>query len=170
MDALITDLLAFSAVGRAEAPPAEVDLNRVAAAVRDTLGEVIAEARAEVVLDPLPKVKGNETQLGQLLQNLISNALKFRGKDPVKVRLWSEPREGEWVIGVTDNGIGIEPEYRERIFVIFQRLHSRKEYPGTGIGLAICKKIVERHEGRIWVESDPGKGTTFFFTLPERRT
>jgi signal transduction histidine kinase len=104
--------------------------------------------------------------MAQLLQNLIGNALKFRGEGPPEIHVGAERQDGAWVICVRDNGIGIEPQYFERIFQIFQRLHTRRHYPGTGIGLAICKKIVERHGGRIWVESEPGRGSRFYFTLP----
>jgi light-regulated signal transduction histidine kinase (bacteriophytochrome) len=130
------------------------------------LKTAIDESGAQVTQDQLPTVPGDELQLGQLLQNLIGNAIKYRGQRPAEIRVGCE-RDGEmWRFAVTDNGIGIDPEYTERIFVIFQRLHTRQEYPGTGIGLAICKKIVERHRGKIWVESEPGKGSTLYFTLP----
>jgi light-regulated signal transduction histidine kinase (bacteriophytochrome) len=126
----------------------------------------IEESGAEVTAGPLPTVIGDEIQLVQVFQNLISNAIKFRSERPIRVQVGAERAEGEWQFWVRDNGIGIEPEYAERLFLLFQRLHRGKEYPGTGIGLAICKKIVERHGGRIWVESEPGKGSTFYFALP----
>ncbi|MEP7153663.1 MAG: ATP-binding protein, partial [Nitrospira sp.] len=115
--------------------------------------------------DPLPTVMGDEKQLAQLFQNLLSNAVKFRGQEPPRIHLSAKRTDVEWLFSVRDNGIGLDAQYADRIFVIFQRLHNRQEYPGTGIGLAICKKIVERHGGRIWVESEPGKGATFYFTI-----
>jgi light-regulated signal transduction histidine kinase (bacteriophytochrome) len=117
----------------------------------------------------LPTVQADELQLGQLLQNLIGNALKFRSNSVPRIHVGARESAQEWVIEVRDNGIGIEPQYYERIFMVFQRLHNKGEYPGTGIGLAICKKVVERHGGRIWVTSSPGEGSSFHFTLPKQR-
>ena len=132
----------------------------------DNLQVAIGESGAVVTHDPLPVVMADPTQLSQLFQNLIGNALKFRGERPPEIHVGAEQQGEEWLFWVRDNGIGIEAQYAERIFVIFQRLHTRDEYPGTGIGLAICKRIVERHGGRIWVESEPGEGSSFFFTIP----
>ncbi len=132
------------------------------------LETAIAEAGAVVTYDQLPIVNGDAAQLIQLFQNLIGNAIKFRGPQPSRIHVAVRRDEMHWLFSVKDNGIGMLPEYFERIFVIFQRLHTRTEYPGTGIGLAICKKIVERHGGRIFVESEPGQGSTFSFTLPGR--
>jgi light-regulated signal transduction histidine kinase (bacteriophytochrome) len=115
----------------------------------------------------LPMVNADRTQLVQVFQNLVGNAIKFRGQEPPRVHVSAVSQGREWVFSVRDNGIGIAKEYHERIFSIFQRLHSREEYPGTGIGLALCKRIVERHGGTIRVESGPGSGSTFFFTLPK---
>ena len=117
--------------------------------------------------NPSKPAVGDPTQLSQLFQNLIGNAIKFRGESPPRVRVHAEQKNGEWIFSVADNGIGISPEHHDRIFIIFQRLHGRSRYPGTGIGLSICKKIVERHGGRIWVDSRPGQGTTFHFSLPQ---
>ena len=124
------------------------------------------ESGAEVTCDRLPAVIGDPDQLAELLQNLIGNAIKFQSNGTPRIHIGAERRDGEWIVSVRDNGIGIDPQFRERIFVIFQRLHGREEYPGTGIGLAICKKIVTRHGGRIWADSEPGKGATFSFTVP----
>jgi chemotaxis family two-component system sensor kinase Cph1 len=126
----------------------------------------IDEAGASVICDPLPTVNADAVQLERVFLNLISNAVKFRENAAPEVHVSASSGAGEWIFSVRDNGIGIEPQYLEQIFVIFKRLHGRDEYPGTGMGLAITKKIVERHGGRIWAESMPGSGTTFFFTLP----
>jgi PAS domain S-box-containing protein len=166
MQSLISDLLAYSRVGSRGGTPERTDLDGVLARTLDALGPAIQESGAEVTSDPLPTVTADPVQIGQVLQNLIANAVKFRGEAPPRVHVGVRRAGGEWIISVQDNGIGLAPEYAPRIFVIFQRLHTRAEYPGTGIGLAICKKIVERHGGRIWVESQPEHGSTFFFTLP----
>ncbi|HEY9632721.1 MAG TPA: ATP-binding protein [Coleofasciculaceae cyanobacterium] len=166
MQALITDLLTYSRVGKGELTKQSTDLEVVLNQTLTDLGRVISESKAVIITDPLPKVKANPLQMGQLLQNLIANAIKFRGKQSPQIQIKAARHDQSWTISVQDNGIGMQPQSTERIFVIFQRLHTRDEYPGTGIGLAVCKKIVERHGGRIWVESEPGRGTTFSFTLP----
>jgi PAS domain S-box-containing protein len=166
MQSLIADLLAFSRVGSRGGAFEPVALDGVLERALANLQAAIEEAGTVVTADPLPTVAGDPVQLGQLFQNLVGNAVKFRGAEVPRVHVAAGRAGGEWRLSVRDNGIGIEPEYAERIFVIFQRLHGRAEYPGTGIGLSICKKIVERHGGRIWVEPSPGQGATFFFTLP----
>ena len=166
MQTLINDLLQYSRVGTRGKELAPTDVSAVFDAACANLKRAIDESEAEVTSGELPAVMGDDVQLGQLFQNLIGNALKFRGEERPRVRVEAEPQNDQtWLFSVKDNGIGIAPEYRERIFVIFQRLHGRTEYSGTGIGLAVCKKIVERHGGRIWVESSPGEGSTFYFTL-----
>jgi PAS domain S-box-containing protein len=169
MRRLIDDLLAYSRVARG---PSRFELVDCEAAFRrslDALGGMVAESGAEVTCDPLPTLSADEVRLEQLFRNLLSNAIKFRGPRPPRIHAWAEQRGSEWVFAVRDNGIGIDPRHAEQIFQIFERLHSKQEYPGTGIGLAICKRIVERHGGRIWVESESGQGATFRFALPERR-
>jgi light-regulated signal transduction histidine kinase (bacteriophytochrome) len=166
MQRLINDLLAYSRVTSQGQVFERVDCNGLLEEVLGNLRVAIEESRAVVTHDPLPTVMADGRQLGQLFQNLISNAIKFRGEEPPKVYVSAEQQIGEWLFSVRDNGIGVDPQYAERIFVIFQRLHNREEYPGTGIGLAICKKIVERHGGRIWVASQTGQGATVHFTLP----
>jgi PAS domain S-box-containing protein len=163
---LINDLLAFSRVGTRGQNFEPADLSLLAGDVCQALQLAIQDAGAQLTFADLPVVTGDPIQLTQLLQNLVTNALKFHGEQPLKIHIWGEARAGEWVIGVRDNGIGIEPQYAQRIFIIFQRLHTREQYPGTGIGLAVCKRIVERHGGKIWVESQLGEGATFYFTLP----
>jgi len=166
MQKLINDLLMYSRVGTKGKPFEPMEGEDVLHAVLSNLKIAIQESGAVVTHDPLPAVSGDPVQLIQLFQNLIGNAIKFRGPAAPRVHLGVEKKGNEWIFSVRDNGIGIESQYFDRIFVIFQRLHTREEYPGTGIGLAVCKKIVERHEGRIWVESEPRKGATFFFTMP----
>jgi signal transduction histidine kinase len=166
MQQLINDLLEFSRVGTRGKELSLTDCEVVLPQVLANLKVAIAQSNAVVTHDPLPTVLGDGTQLIQLLQNLIGNAIKFRREEPPQVHVKAVQSPKEWVFEVRDNGIGMESEYFERIFTIFQRLHSKSEYPGTGIGLAVCKKIVERHGGRIWVESQLGEGTTFYFTIP----
>ena len=132
----------------------------------ENLQTSIQESAAEITHGELPTVRADGTQLAQLFQNLIGNALKFRGEAPPKIRVDARREHDSWHFSVRDNGIGIDSKDQDRIFLIFQRLHRRQQYPGTGIGLAICKRIVDRHAGRIWVESDPGQGATFHFALP----
>jgi signal transduction histidine kinase len=169
MQSLIEDLLSFSRVGTRGRPFDRVEGEAILDQALTQLRLTIDERGAGVTHDPLPSVVGDASQLTQLLQNLIGNAIKFHGQESPRVHVAAQPHDQDWLFSVRDNGIGIDPQFRERIFVIFQRLHSRSEYPGTGIGLAICKKIVERHGGRIWVESEPGRGAVFFFTLPQKQ-
>jgi signal transduction histidine kinase len=166
MQRLINDLLTYSRVGTRGKEFIPADCNEVLARSLLNLIAAIDESGARITHDQLPTVPCDEFQLGQLFQNLIDNAIKYRGGKPAEIHVGCL-RDGEmWRFAVTDNGIGIAPEFAERVFVIFQRLHTRQEYPGTGVGLAICKKIVERHRGKIWLESEPGKGSTFYFSLP----
>ena len=166
MQSLINDLLAYSRVGTRGKEFEPTDCTAVLDLALANLKAAIEESGAVVTHGPLPTVMGDKLQFGQLLQNLIGNAIKYHGAEPPRVHVSAEQKGHEWVFAVRDNGIGIDPQYAERIFVIFQRLHTREEYAGTGIGLAICKKIVERHGGRIWVESQAGSGATFYFTIP----
>jgi len=166
MSDLIKDLLSFSRVGTQGRPFEAVALETLAAEAVDTLKEKIGESGARVSWDALPTVSADRGQLGQLFLNLIGNALKFRGERAPEVRLSAQRDGASWRVCVRDNGIGIDPQYRDQVFVMFKRLNARGKYPGTGIGLAICKKIVERHGGRIWVESKEGEGASFYFTLP----
>jgi len=167
MQLLLNDLLAYSRVGTRGKLFEPTDCNEVLQEALANLTAAIEESDAAVNAGPLPKVAGDEVQLLQLFQNLISNALKFHNPgQPPQIRISAQREGSNWVFTVRDNGIGIAPEHQDRIFLIFQRLHQRHEYPGTGIGLALCKKIVERHGGRLWVESAPGPGSTFYFTIP----
>ncbi|HEX2866747.1 MAG TPA: PAS domain S-box protein [Ignavibacteriales bacterium] len=165
MHQLLLDLLGYSEVSRKSIPPRSSDLNVVLKSVLESMKYLISTSGANVTFSGLPALKCYEDQIRQLFFNLIENAIKFSGGRKPQILISSEEREREWIFSVRDNGIGISPEYHERIFVIFQRLHQRSEYPGNGIGLALCKKIVERHFGRIWVESRTGQGASFYFTI-----
>ncbi|HTA14698.1 MAG TPA: ATP-binding protein, partial [Solirubrobacteraceae bacterium] len=166
MQVLINDLLAFSRAGRSGREHEPVDLGGVLSAVRSALADTLESAGAVLEADGLPTIRGDRSQLTSLFQNLVSNSVKFRGEEQPVVRI-AAVRDGEqWQLSVSDNGIGIDPEYAERIFLIFQRLHSRETYDGSGIGLALCRKIVEYHGGRIWLDTDYSGGTRFRFTLP----
>ncbi len=171
MQQLIRDLLAYSRVGTRNQPLEPTDCQLIFRQVLVNLQMAIQESGTVVTADALPTLFVDPTYMAQLLQNLIANAIKFRSAHTPQIQIHASyrPQPQEWLFGVTDNGIGIAPDSFERIFLIFQRLHTRSEYPGTGIGLAICKKIIDRHGGRIWVESTLGQGTTFYFTLPDRR-
>lgn len=167
MNALINDLLSYARIGHGEEVRQDVDMERVLKEAEENLSLKIHESGALITSDPLPRVRIDKLQMVQVIQNLLANAIKFRKTEQPRIHLSAVTDNDNWVISVRDNGIGIEPTYQRRIFDVFQRLHSRAEYPGTGIGLAICKRIVERHGGRIWVESEFGKGATFKFTLPK---
>src|SRR3990170_4270707 len=168
MQVLISDMLSYARVGTSRKPFEMTDSNAVLKRSLANLRIHLEQSSAAVTHDPLPIVMADPIQLNQLLQNLISNAIKFHGEEKPHIHISAERKEKEWVFSVSDNGIGIPAEHSERIFEIFQRLHNKKEYPGTGIGLATCKKIVERHGGRIWVKSEPGRGSTFYFTIPDK--
>lgn len=165
MQTLIQDLLTYSRVDTRGAELTRVDLNEIFKYAVENLSALISETRAEVTAGSLPLVNGDESQLVAVFQNLIHNSIKFRKKESPQIHIFARQQNRQWTIGVRDNGIGIEERHKERIFVIFQRLHARNEYSGTGIGLALCKRIIERHGGKIWFESQIGKGTTFFLTL-----
>ena len=166
MQNLINDLLEFSRVTTRGREPEPTNCEFVLNQVSSNLEIYIKENKATVSHDPLPEVIADTTQLVQVFQNLIINGIKFHSEEAPKIHISAEKKASEWVFSVQDNGIGIDPQYSGKIFEVFKRLHKKEEYPGTGIGLAICKKIVERHGGHIWVESELGKGSTFYFTLP----
>ncbi len=168
MQSLINGLLQYSRVGTHGKPFKLVHCDTILNKALANLQMLLTESGAQVTHDPLPTLMADSTQLLQLFQNLIDNACKFRDDNVPRIHVSARPEHSQWLFSVTDNGIGIDPEYADRIFIIFQRLHSREEFPGTGLGLAICKKIIERHGGKIWVEFGNRKGTTFCFTIPER--
>jgi light-regulated signal transduction histidine kinase (bacteriophytochrome) len=167
MQHLISDLLDYSRLTRAKAPFTSLAADDLVAYAVKNLQVAIAEGGARVLVDPLPAIRGNASQLIQLFQNLIANAIKFRSDRPPEVHVTAVRRTGATEFVVRDNGIGFDPKYAAKIFVIFHRLHARGKYPGTGIGLAVCKRIVEHHGGKIWVDSTPGAGTTFHFTIAD---
>lgn len=166
MQQLIEDLLTYSRVTTRAEPFNQIDLEDVFKESIANLKLMIDETNAEITHDPLPRVSADRSQIIQLFQNLIGNSLKFKGNEDPKIHISVNRDEYSWIFEFADNGIGIAPDHQERIFRVFQRLHTREEYPGTGIGLAVCEKIVQRHGGRIWIESKPGDGAKFFFTLP----
>ncbi len=168
MQRLINDLLNYSRIQTKGKTFEETSCSEILGQVRANLQVAIEKSSALITNDFLPTVNADPVQMTQLFQNLIDNAIKFSGELPPRIHISAEKKDNEWVFSVCDKGIGIEPQFNEHIFVIFQRLHDREKYPGTGIGLAVCKRIVERHGGRIWVESEMGKGTTFYFTIPTR--
>lgn len=163
---LIGDLLSYTRLGAQSYSPQKVDLEKVLDNALSNLNIAIVESRAEIHRDPLPQLVADPTYMLLLFQNLIGNALKFRDKKPPRIRITARQKDDHWSFSVEDNGIGIDPQYFSKIFTVFQRLHSRDQYPGTGIGLALCKKVVEQQGGRIWVESQVGVGSNFSFTIP----
>ena len=167
MQAMIEDLLSFSRLGRGGIQPVATDCEEVLRRALGNLAGAIEQSGAVVDCETLPVVMADPGLLLQLFQNLVGNAIKFRSTEPPRIKVSAGEQGNEWVFAVRDNGIGISPEYAENIFVIFRRLHTRQEYPGNGLGLAICKKVVEQHGGRIWVESELGQGSIFKFSLPK---
>ena len=167
MQTLVRDVLAYARAATNEETWLNVDLNGLVQTLIIDLQAIIQETEAKIVVDRLPTVLVNPTEISQLLRNLITNSLKFRSERKPCIKIASQLKDNQWLITVEDNGIGIEPQYRDKIFQPFSRLHSQDQYSGSGIGLAICKKIVERYRGIIGVKSKPGQGSTFYFTLPQ---
>lgn len=167
MDSLLAALLEYSRVQVGSKPKTSFSVNTVLDDVLANLDAVIKETNAEITSDQLPTVTADKDQLSQLFQNLIQNAIKFRGEQKPQIHIRCRKEENMNLFSVQDNGIGMNPQYSDRIFEIFQRLHTQDEYLGSGVGLAVCKRIVEHHGGKIWFESEQGKGSTFFFTIPD---
>lgn len=166
MQLLISDLLKYARLTTRQKPFELANFSKVVEDVIEDLQINIKETQASIKIDPLPQILADPTQIRQLFQNLITNAIKFHSDLPPVIIISAQKDKNEWCFCISDNGIGMEPKYYERVFMMFQRLHDREKYPGTGIGLTVCKKIVERHGGRIWVESVLGKGSSFYFTMP----
>jgi light-regulated signal transduction histidine kinase (bacteriophytochrome) len=168
MQNLISDLLMFSRVGTRGKPFKNTDMSAVLEGVIAIFRQLIKETNATLTYNSLPMILADGSQMIELLQNLISNAIKFhKEEEPPVVHISAKLHKNQWIFSIRDNGIGIDSQYFDRIFIIFQHLHKKSEYEGTGIGLAICKKIIERHKGKIWVESELGKGSTFYFSIPK---
>jgi light-regulated signal transduction histidine kinase (bacteriophytochrome) len=167
MKKLILDLLEYSRVNTSTEENEQVDVKVLMEEVTRTYKSALKENKGKLHFGNMPVVVGNQTQLLQLFQNLVGNAIKYRSDAPLEIKIDCTEKENQFQFSVADNGIGIEPRFFHKIFIIFQRLHNRDQYSGTGIGLAICKKIAERHGGQIWVESTPGSGSTFYFTIPK---
>jgi light-regulated signal transduction histidine kinase (bacteriophytochrome) len=163
---LIDDLLEYSRVETKGKGFVPVDMNKLVARTLAIVKDPAEKSGADIIVDSLPTIVADESQMIQVMQNLIGNAIKFHGPERPMIHVTASIESGEWKFAVRDNGIGMDIKHSDRIFQMFQRLHTKEEYPGTGVGLAIAKKIIERHGGRIWVESDEGKGTVFFFTIP----
>ena len=169
MNTLIEDLLEYSRFNNSEHQTEEIPVEQLLQAVTSDLNGLITEWQASInICTPLPTIRGNWTKISQLFQNLISNAIKFRKKGELPmIEIYSFDDLKKWAFAIKDNGIGINPDYQQQIFLLFRRLHSRRFYPGSGIGLSLCKRVVEQHGGTIWVESQPGEGSTFYFTIPK---
>lgn len=167
MQSLVRDLLSYARLSKSDSVLDRIDCNGLVAAVEHDLQVSLREAGGRVVREALPVIRGHRAQLGLVFQNLIANAIKFHGDAPPEVKISAERVETAWRFAVRDNGIGFSMEFATRVFEPFQRLHTRRQYDGSGIGLAICKRVIDLHGGRIWVESEPGAGTTFYFTLED---
>jgi PAS domain S-box-containing protein len=168
MSRLINDFLTYSRVGTDKAKYEQTNLNNVMKDALSNLKTAISETKAKITYKELPKINCNPLQMTQVFQNLLSNAIKYKGEKNPDIRITAEKKDGQWLFSVKDNGIGIEPWFYERIFLLFQKMHDPKKYPGSGIGLALCKRVIEKHGGNIWLESEKGKGTTFYFTIPQQ--
>ncbi len=166
MQTLIQDLLLYARAGKSEQTWVSVDLNSILDKVTQDLQAAIAATQAVIIAEDLPTIFVNPSEIAQVFQNLINNGIKFCSEQQPRIEIKAQQQAENWLISVKDNGIGIEPEFQEQIFQVLQRLHPPEAYPGTGIGLAICQKIIQRYDGKIWVESQPGKGSTFYFTFP----